>query len=114
MADTAAQQLRRILTVIPRFADDEDHEIEEIAKAAGTTKEQMLRDFDSITQRFDVAGFVDSVQITVGHRTVSMLASEFHRPMRLTMPELCALELGLTMLRLERTPADHAAIDDGL
>ena len=31
--------------------------------------------------------------------------------MRLTMPELCALELGLTMLRLGRTPADHAAID---
>ncbi len=30
------------------------------------------------------------------------------------MPELCALELGLTMLRLERTPADHAAIDRAL
>jgi predicted DNA-binding transcriptional regulator YafY len=34
--------------------------------------------------------------------------------MRLTMPELCALELGLAMLRLERTPADHAAIDRAL
>lgn len=111
MADTAAQQLKRILAVIPRFADDEDHRIEDIAKAAGTTREQMLRDLESITQRFDVAGFVDSVQIAVSHDTVSMVASEFPRPMRLTMPELCALELGLTMLRLGRTPADHAAID---
>ena len=114
MADTAAQQLRRILHVIPQFADDEDHCIDAIAAAAGTTPDQLMRDFDSITQRFDVAGFVDSVTINVGHDTVSMMTNEFHRPMRLTMPELCALELGLTMLRLERTPADHAAIDRAL
>ena len=111
MADTAAQQLKRILAVIPQFADDEDHPIAEIAAAVGTTREQLLRDFESIAERFDVAGFVDSVQITVGHDTVSMFTTEFPRPMRLTMPELCALELGLTMLRLGRTPADHAAID---
>ena len=114
MPDTAAQQLRRILAVIPRFSDDEDHEIDEIAAAAGTTREQMLRDFDSITQRFDVAGFVDSVQIIMGHKTVSMVAHEFHRPMRLTMPELCALELGLTMLRLECAPSEHGAIERAL
>lgn len=114
MSDTAAQQLRRILSVIPQFADDADHDIAAIALAAGTTRAQMLRDFDSISQRFDVAGFVDSVQITVGHETVSMFTNEFHRPMRLTMPELCALELGLTMLRMERTPAEHAVIDTAL
>jgi predicted DNA-binding transcriptional regulator YafY len=39
---------------------------------------------------------------------------QFHRPMRLTMPELCALELGLTMLRRERTPAEQAPIDRAL
>ena len=114
MTDTAAQQLRRILAVIPQFADDEDHDLDEVALAAGTTRKQMVRDFESITQRFDVAGFVDSVQINVGHQTVSMFTSEFHRPMRLTMPELCALELGLSMLRLERTPADYAAIDGAM
>jgi len=112
MGDTAAAQLRRILTIIPRFADDQDHPIEEIAAAAGTTPDQMLTDFESITRRFfDVAGFLDSVRIELGDKTVSMITSEFHRPMRLTIHELCALELGLTMLRLERTPADHAAID---
>lgn len=114
MADTAAQQLKRILQVIPRFADDEDHRIDAIAEAAGTTPEQLMRDFDSITHRFDVAGFVDSVSINIGHDTVSMVTNEFHRPMRLTMPELCALELGLAMLRMERTPVDHATIDRAL
>ena len=114
MTDTAAQQLRRILAVIPQFADDEDHRIADVAAAAGTTQTQMIRDLNAITQRFDVAGFVDSVQITVGHESVSMFTSEFHRPMRLTMPELCALELGLTMLRQERTPAEYAAIDRAL
>jgi proteasome accessory factor C len=34
--------------------------------------------------------------------------------MRLTMAELCALELGLAMLRRERTPAEHAVIDSAL
>ncbi len=111
MTDTAAQQLRRLLTVIPQIADDEDHPIADVAAAAGTTPTQMMRDLNAMTQRHDVAGFVDSVQIMVGPEMVSMFTSEFHRPMRLTMPELCALELGLTMLRLERAPAEHGAID---
>ncbi|MBL0170538.1 MAG: WYL domain-containing protein [Gemmatimonadaceae bacterium] len=114
MPDTAAQQLKRILAVIPQFADDKDYPIAAVALAAGTTPKQMVHDFQSITQRFDVAGFVDCVQIHVEHETVSMFTNEFFRPMRLTMSELCALELGLTMLRAERTPADYAAIDGAI
>ena len=114
MADTAAAQLHRILAVIPRFADDEDHDLEEVAALAGTNRRQIIKDFESITDRFDVPGHLESIQILVGDTMVSMIASHFQRPMRLTMPELCALELGLTMLRLERTPADHAAIDRAL
>jgi len=114
MADTAAAQLKRILTVIPRFADDEEHPIADIAAAAGTTPQQMWKDIVSITERFDTPGFVESVQVLLGTDTVSLRASEFPRPMRLTMPELCALELGLVMLRLERSPADHSAIDRAL
>jgi proteasome accessory factor C len=114
MVDTAAAQLRRILAVIPYFADDQDHDIEEVAALAGTSRRQIIKDFDSITNRFDVPGHLESVQILVDETMVSMIATNFHRPMRLTMPELCALELGLAMLRLERTPADHAAIDRAL
>jgi proteasome accessory factor C len=114
MSDTAAAQLRRILLLIPQFADDEDHSFDELAKAAGTTRSQVVNDFKSMTDRFDTPGFADSVQINIGKEKVSMLATEFHRPMRLTMPELCALELALSMMRLERTPADYAAIDGAL
>ena len=114
MADTAAAQLRRILAVIPQFADDKDHDIDEVAALAGTSRRQIIKDFESITDRFDAPGHLESVQILVGEKMVSMMARHFHRPMRLTMPELCALELGLTMLRLERTPADHPAIDRAL
>lgn len=114
MADTATSQLRRILAVIPRFADDEEHSLTDVAASVGTTREQLLRDFHSIAERFDVAGFVESVQIHVSADSASMTVSEFHRPMRLTMPELCALELGLVMLRLERTPTEQQAIDRAL
>ncbi len=111
MGDTATLQLRRILALIPRVADDETHPLDIIAASLGTTPRQLISDFQSITERFDVAGFVECVRIYVSADTVSMTASEFHRPMRLTMPELCALELGLVMLRLERTPAEQHAID---
>lgn len=112
MADTAAIQLKRVLHIIPHFADDEDHRIDDIVERAGTTRKQLLEDFRSISERYDVpGGFVDCIKILIESDTVSMVANHFHRPMRLTMSELCALELGLTMIRLERTPPLQAVID---
>lgn len=115
MPDTAAAQLRRVLQLIPRLADGEDHALDDVATAAGTTAEELLSDFISISDRFDTPGaFVEGVSILVEERTVSVHASHFHRPMRLTMAELCALELGLTLLRHERTPVEQAPIDRAL
>jgi predicted DNA-binding transcriptional regulator YafY len=115
MSDTAAAQLKRVLDLIPRLADGEEHPIGDVAAAAGLTEEQVLRDLASISERFDTpGGFVEGVSILVEEDTVCVNAREFHRPMRLTMPELCALELGLVMLRRERTPAEHASIDGAL
>jgi proteasome accessory factor C len=115
MADTAAAQLRRMLHLIPRLADDEDHALDTVAAAAGTTPKELLKDLVAISDRFDAPGaFVEGVSILVEEQTVSVHANHFHRPMRLTMPELCALELGLTLLRRERTPAEQAPIDRAL
>jgi proteasome accessory factor C len=115
MADTAAAQLRRVLHLIPRLADGEDHALADVAKSAGTTPAELLSDFISISDRFDApGGFVEGVSIMVETGIVSVHASHFHRPMRLTMPELCALELGLMMLRQERTPVEQAPIDRAL
>ncbi len=111
----ASEQLKRVLHLIPRFADGADHPIAEVAAEAGTAPAELLRDLESISERFDApGGFVDGVTIFVEGDVVSMTANHFHRPMRLTMPELCALELGLTMVRRERTPGEQAPIDRAL
>lgn len=115
MSDTASAQLKRVLHLIPRLADGEEHTLAEIAAAAETEPSQLIRDLDSISDRFDdPGGFIEGVSIFVEGNTVRVTASHFHRPMRLTMPELCALELGLAMLRRERTPAEQAPINQAL
>jgi predicted DNA-binding transcriptional regulator YafY len=115
VSDTAAAQLKRILDLIPRLADGEEHAIADVAAAAGLAPAELLRDLDAVSERFDApGGFVDALSIFVEDGTVCVTTSQFHRPMRLTMPELCALELGLTMLRRERTPAEQGPIDRAL
>jgi proteasome accessory factor C len=115
MPDTAAAQLRRVLDLIPRLADEKDHPLEQVASDANMTTAQLIEDIVSISERFDEpAGFIDGVTILVEEHTVSVVASHFHRPMRLTMRELCALELGLMLLRRTRTPAEQKPIDSAL
>lgn len=115
MGDTAAAQLKRVLHLIPTLADGEEHTLVDVARKAGTKPGELIRDLESISDRFDTpGGFVEGVSILVEQDTVCVTASHFHRPMRLTMPELCALELGLTMLRRERTPAEQGPIDGAL
>lgn len=114
--DTAAEQLRRLLQIIPKLADGEDHPIARIAKIAGVKDgRQLIADLQSLVDRFDVPGaFVEGVQVWIDDRNVSVFSSHFRRPMRLTMAELCALELGLAVLRAERPPSEHAVLDRAL
>ncbi len=114
MAEKASSQFSRLMTVIPHLLDDEEHRLDDVAAQTGVSRDQLFNDLVSMTQRFDVAGFVDSMVVQVGPELVSMRTADFHRPLRLTMPELCALELGLSMLRQERTPNDYAVIDRAL
>ena len=115
MPDTASSQLRRVLDLIPRFADGEKHPITDVASAAGTSVAGLMTDIYSLSERFDEpGGFVAGVSIFVEGHTVSVHTSHFHRPMRLLMSELCALELGLMLLRRQRTPAEQAPIERAL
>jgi predicted DNA-binding transcriptional regulator YafY len=115
MADTAAVQLKRVLNLIPHLADGEAHSLEDVAIRAGTSVDNLMSDFYSISERFDApGGFVDGVSILVDENSVSVTANHFLRPMRLTMAELCALELGLMLLRRDRTPVEQAPIDRAL
>jgi proteasome accessory factor C len=112
VTEQAAAQLRRLLAVIPHLADGEEHALGDVAAEVGADAETVLRDLRAISVRFDEpGGFVEGVQIFIESDSVSLLTNHFHRPMRLTRGELGTLELGLAMLKLERPPEEHAAID---
>jgi proteasome accessory factor C len=109
---SATEQLRRILLLIPRLADGEPHSLETVSRMAGVDRSVVLRDIESISERFEApGGFVEGLQIFIEADDVSVVPNHFLRPMRLTRPELLALELGLAMLRGERSPEEHRAID---
>ncbi len=109
---TASEQLRRILHLIPTLSDGETHSIDEVAVKAGVNRSVLLKDIESISERFEApGGFVEGLQIYIESESISIVPNHFLRPMRLTKGELCALELGLAMLRAERPPDEHRAID---
>lgn len=109
---SATEQLRRILLLIPRLADGEPHSLDTVSRLAGVDRSVVLRDIESISERFEMpGGFVEGLQIFIEAGDVSVIPNHFLRPMRLTRSELLALELGLAMLRGERPPEEHRAID---
>jgi proteasome accessory factor C len=112
MTETAALQLRRILRVIPEIADGSEHDLDAVAKRAGVDKNVLLGDLKVLADRHGApGGFVEGMQIFIGPETVEVLSDQFLRPMGLTVQELCALELGLAILRAERPPDETPAID---
>jgi predicted DNA-binding transcriptional regulator YafY len=112
MTDTAAAQLRRILHLIPQLGDGESHSLEEIARRIGVDREVLVRDISTISERFDTpGGFIEGLTIYLTGKTVEVITNHFLRPMRLTRPELLALELGLAMLEAERPPEERRAIE---
>ena len=112
MSGDAAAQLRRLLGVIPRLADGESHPIAEVARSAGTTAKELLKDLHAIAERFgaEPAGFVEGLQIFNDGTSVQLVSRAFRRPMGLTRAELWALELGLAILAQERPPDERAVL----
>jgi proteasome accessory factor C len=109
---TAAEQLRRILHLIPYLADGETHAYDDVAARAGVDRSVLMGDIESISERFEApGGFVEGLQIYIGSDGLSVVPNHFLRPMRLTRGELLALELGLAMIRTERPLEERHAID---
>lgn len=112
MTTEASVRLRRLLAVLPLFAKCGEVSLAELAKRSGVDSAELLDDLSALTERDDVpGGFIDSVGIELGAESVAIRASHFLRPMRVTVPELCALELGVAMLRSISMPDEWAAID---
>lgn len=111
-ATDASAQLERLLAMVPRIADGEEHSIASIAAILGVTPATVANDLVSFGERYDTpGGFVEGLQVFIEAQQVSVRTSHFLRPMRLTAPELHALGLGLAMIRAERSPEEWAAID---
>lgn len=112
IATDASAQLKRLLAIVPRIADGEEHSIESIAEMLGVTPDTIANDLVSVGERYDTpGGFVEGLQVFIDAQRVSVRTSHFLRPMRLTVAELHALDLGLAMIRAERSPEEWAAID---
>jgi proteasome accessory factor C len=108
----ASDQLRRILAIIPACADDRPHRIEEVAGKVGIDRKTFLKDLAALSDRFDdPGGFVEAVQIMIGPDEFEVHTDHFLRPMRLTLAELGALELGLAMLAGERAAEERPVIE---
>ncbi|ODT03846.1 MAG: hypothetical protein ABS52_07070 [Gemmatimonadetes bacterium SCN 70-22] len=108
----AAAQLRRILQLVPQIANGDEVPLQDVAHRIGTTLEVLQHDLYSLVTRYDTPpGFVDGVQLFVEADRVSAVTNNLLRPMRLTVAELCALELGLALLRTHRPPDEHQVLD---
>jgi proteasome accessory factor C len=112
MTASAAQQLSRILRIIPEIADGEEHDITAVALKLGIERDTLSSDLRAIGERYGLpGGFVEGMEIFIGPTTISARSDQFLRPMGLTVPELKALDLGLTVLEQERPPDDRPVID---
>ena len=108
----AATQLRRLLHLLPEVADGQPRRLDELAARAGTDRKTLVGDLKQLADRWDdPGGFVEGVRIYLGGEDVEVTSSHFLRPMRLTLSELRALELGLAMLAQERPPEEHRSIE---
>ncbi|MGQ0643402.1 MAG: helix-turn-helix transcriptional regulator [Gemmatimonadaceae bacterium] len=112
MTEDASDRLRRLLSVIPLFAEDEGITHEELERRTGVPAAQLLDDLQAVTERLDTPGaFVEDLRVEFERDRVFVYSSHFLRPMRLTVPELCALELGLALLAAATAPDERAPID---
>jgi proteasome accessory factor C len=111
MTDTQAQ-FRRLLRVLPLIADDTMRPLDDVSAQTGIDRATLFEDLVAVSERYDLSGeFVQSVQILLERDSVSLFAPSFRRPVRLTVSELHALELGLALLRRERPPDERPPIE---
>lgn len=110
---TAADQLERILYVIPAAVREGGASLEELADRLDVSEERVLRDLQEVTARsfYQRPGQAERLQIAVdGGRVSVWTAGEFQRPVRLSPREVLALDLALRARAVARGDGDaHAS-----
>lgn len=111
MSVDATGRLRRLLSIFPLFAEQTEVSLRDLQKSSGVDVATLIEDLAAITERGDEpGGFVASVDASIGHSHVAIRSDHFLRPLRLNVPELCALELGLAMLAASSAPDEQRTI----
>lgn len=116
---TAADQLQRILYVLPAAVREGGASLEELADRLDVTEERVLRDLQEVTARsfYQRPGQAERLQIAVdGGRVSVWTAGEFQRPVRLSPREVLALDLALRARAIASDDGDGAGAaedDDG-
>lgn len=106
---TAADQLQRILYVLPAAVREGGASLEELADRLNVTEERVLRDLQEVTARsfYQRPGQAERLQIAVdGGRVSVWTAGEFQRPVQLTPREVLALDLALRVRAVARGDGD--------
>lgn len=111
---TARERLECVLELIPLIGNGERHRLADLAERCGVDAGTIRSLLESIVSRDAQGGYGENVSLYFEGEHVQMVTSHFLRPMRLTRGEMRALELGLSVLRLERPPDEHRAIDGAL
>ena len=105
MAETAAQQLERLLQLIALAGRDGGVPYDELAKTLGVDRRQLDRDLAALTDRnfYLPPGTADDLQVILDDERVHIwTGGALQRPTRLTPGEAAALDLGLRLLAAER------------
>ena len=111
MSADATERLRRLLSVLPLFAEREEIALAELERSSGVDVQVLIEDLAAITERGDEpGGFIASVDASIGPSRVAIRSEHFLRPMRLDVSELCALDLGLAMLAATSAPDEQRTI----
>ncbi len=94
----AADQLERILHIIPAAAREGGTSLEELARELEVPRETVVEDITEVVGRtyYNPAGAGDEIQIELGPEHVQIWTTgEFRRPVRLSIPEAACLEMAL-------------------
>lgn len=96
---TAANRFRRLMLVLPSFAESPSQSVTELSERLQVPAATLISDLHALAERFDdLSGFAEPVEISLTGDRVELRTDHFLRPMRVSMAELAALELGLGVI----------------
>lgn len=95
----STNRFRRLMLILPTFAEAPTQSLASLRERLGVPRETVLDDLRALVERHhDLPGFEEPLVVAIEGDSVTIRTNHFRRPMRVSMAELCALELGLAVL----------------